>query len=145
MYDWEKVGQSLAGAGLCAAWEALVFCMQRFQVLPHIPRISFPLSASGSVAACTGVGSVNFSRVIAWRMRESRLRLSKVASAGVVVAVSPPSGATTSGTSSLFSLRFMAMIVVCMWYVAVYSCPQLQSAELELSSQPRLKKFCRGR
>jgi hypothetical protein len=45
-------------------------------------------------------------------MRESRLRLSKVAFAGVVLCASPTSGATTSGTSSELSLRFMAMVVV---------------------------------
>jgi hypothetical protein len=56
-------------------------------------------------------------------MRESRFRLSKVAFAGVVVWVSPASGATTSGTSSEFSLRFMAMIMVSvvwnMWMVFI--------------------------
>ena len=112
MDDWEEVGQSLAGAGLCAGWKMLVFAYDAAQNIPNIPRISFPLSASGSVAACTGVGSVNFSRVIAWRMRESRLRLSKVAFAGVEGLASPASGATTSGTSSELSLRFMAMVVV---------------------------------
>ena len=41
----------------------------------------------------------------------------KVALSGVAVWVSPASGATTSGTSSELSLRFMAMVVV--WYVLV--------------------------
>ena len=69
-------------------------------------------------------------------MRESRFRLSKVAFDGVVVWVSPASGATTSGTSSELSLRFMAMIFVYgMENVGgVYSCGQLQPAGLELSS-----------
>lgn len=67
---------------------------------------------------------MNFSRVIAWRMRESRLRLSKVAFAGAEVAVSPASGATTSGTSSELSLRFMAMLVVyVVWYRLVVFIP----------------------
>lgn len=46
-------------------------------------------------------------------MRASRFKLSKVAFVGVAVWVSPASGATTSGTSSEFSLRFMAIFVVC--------------------------------
>jgi hypothetical protein len=53
-------------------------------------------------------------------MRESRLRLSKVAFAGVEGLASPASGATTSGTSSELSLRFMAMVVV--WRSAVVWC-----------------------
>lgn len=75
--------------------------------LLEIPRISLPLSARGTAAACTAVGSENFSLVMACRRRASRFRLANVALVAVEGCASVSSGATASGISSEFSLRFM--------------------------------------
>ena len=111
MDNREEVGERFARAGLGSGWRLLVL-EAMFQMSPDVPRMSFPLSASGTASAWTAVGSVNFSFVMAWRRRASRFKLAKVALEAVAACSSLPSAMTTSGTSSEFSLRFIVSLAV---------------------------------
>lgn len=72
----------------------------------NLPRTSRPSKASGIAFACTGVGSANFSLVIACNNRASRPKSVKV-TAGEAEAMGESWVITSSGTSFSFNFRFI--------------------------------------